>query len=201
MIKEYWKGGNMIYPVPAVMVSCGKENEIPNIITIAWTGTCCTNPPMAYISVRPERYSYKIIEETKSKVALVNKYVLLPFSLLSIGPKIDNVPMQKRRIAVERPSANLEPPFAFCKRPWNLPFKSSHVPSTVPMARLAIKSTGYSLFGILLTNALTPNPMVAKPNASNRAVLYFSFIPRLTKLPITEPDKMQPTFTIVPNIM
>ena len=68
MIKEYWKGGNMIYPVPAVMVSCGKECETPNIITIAWTGTCCTNPPMAYISVRPERYSYNIIKETKEFV-------------------------------------------------------------------------------------------------------------------------------------
>ena len=41
---------------------------VPNIITIAWTGTCCTNPPMVYISVRPERYSYKIIEETKEFV-------------------------------------------------------------------------------------------------------------------------------------
>ena len=56
MEKEYWKGGNMLYPVPAVMVSCQKENEKPNIITVAWCGTICTNPPMAYISVRPERY-------------------------------------------------------------------------------------------------------------------------------------------------
>lgn len=64
MIKEYWKGGNMVYPVPAVMVSCGEEGKIPNIITIAWTGTCCTNPPMAYISVRPERYSYDIIKNS-----------------------------------------------------------------------------------------------------------------------------------------
>ena len=63
-MKDYWKGGNMLYPVPAVMVSCGRKGEKPNIITIAWTGTICTNPPMLYISVRPERYSYNIIKET-----------------------------------------------------------------------------------------------------------------------------------------
>lgn len=68
MEKEYWKGGNMLYPVPAVMVSCQKENEKPNIITVAWCGTICTNPPMAYISVRPERYSYEIIKESKEFV-------------------------------------------------------------------------------------------------------------------------------------
>ena len=63
-MKEYWKGGNMLYPLPAVMVSCGRKDEKPNIITIAWTGTICTNPPMLYISVRPERHSYNIIKET-----------------------------------------------------------------------------------------------------------------------------------------
>ena len=64
MEKEVWKGGNMVYPLPAVMVSCGREGEKPNILTIGWTGTACTNPPMAYISVRPSRYSYDIIRET-----------------------------------------------------------------------------------------------------------------------------------------
>ena len=62
--KEFWKAGNMLYPLPAVMVSCGREGETPNIITVAWTGTICTNPAMVYISVRPERYSYDIIKET-----------------------------------------------------------------------------------------------------------------------------------------
>lgn len=64
MKKEIWKAGNMVYPLPAVMVSCGRRGERPNILTVAWTGTVCTNPPMAYISVRPERYSYDIIRET-----------------------------------------------------------------------------------------------------------------------------------------
>lgn len=62
--KEFWKAGNMLYPLPAVMVSCKRPEEIPNIITVAWTGTICTNPAMVYISVRPERYSYDIIKET-----------------------------------------------------------------------------------------------------------------------------------------
>ncbi|MBN2657833.1 MAG: flavin reductase family protein [Spirochaetales bacterium] len=61
MSKVQWKPGNMVYPVPAVMVSCGNAEEGFNIITVAWTGTICTNPPMVYISVRPERHSYDII--------------------------------------------------------------------------------------------------------------------------------------------
>ena len=54
-MKVNWKPGTMIYPLPAVMVTCGAIEEEYNIITIAWTGTICTNPPMCYISVRPER--------------------------------------------------------------------------------------------------------------------------------------------------
>ncbi|EET62161.1 flavin reductase-like protein [Marvinbryantia formatexigens DSM 14469] len=54
----------MLYPLPAVMVSCQKPGEKANIITVAWTGTVCTNPAMLYISVRPERYSYPILRET-----------------------------------------------------------------------------------------------------------------------------------------
>lgn len=64
MKKEIWKPGNMVYPLPAVMVSCGRRGERPNILTVAWTGTICTNPAMAYISVRPERFSYPIIRES-----------------------------------------------------------------------------------------------------------------------------------------
>lgn len=64
MAKQIWKPGNMLYPVPAVLVSCEKPGERPNIITVAWTGTVCTNPPVVYISVRPERYSYRIIRDT-----------------------------------------------------------------------------------------------------------------------------------------
>lgn len=64
MAKQSWKPGNMLYPLPAVMVSCQGNDEKPNIITVAWAGTVCTNPPMLSISVRPERYSYHLIEES-----------------------------------------------------------------------------------------------------------------------------------------
>ena len=62
--KQDWKPGNMIYPVPAVMVTAADREGNDNIITVAWTGTICTNPPMAYISLRPERYSYHMVKET-----------------------------------------------------------------------------------------------------------------------------------------
>ena len=58
----------MIYPLPAIMVSCGENKQEYNIITIAWTGTVCTNPPMCYISVRPSRHSYDIIKRTEDFV-------------------------------------------------------------------------------------------------------------------------------------
>ena len=63
MSKILWKPGTMIYPLPAVMVSCGSTPEEYNIVTISWTGTICTDPPMCYISVRPTRYSYGIIKK------------------------------------------------------------------------------------------------------------------------------------------
>lgn len=64
MSKELWKSGNMLYPLPVVMVSVADRDGRPNIITVAWAGTVCTNPPMLSISVRPERYSYPILKET-----------------------------------------------------------------------------------------------------------------------------------------
>lgn len=63
MSKMMWKPGTMVYPLPAIMVSCGSM-ERSNIITVAWTGTICTDPAMTYISIRPERYSYNMIKET-----------------------------------------------------------------------------------------------------------------------------------------
>ena len=64
MSRISWKPGNMIYPVPAVLVSCGTEEDGFNLITISWTGTICTNPPLCYISLRPERHSYELIKST-----------------------------------------------------------------------------------------------------------------------------------------
>lgn len=68
MAKQSWKPGNMLYPLPVVMVSVTDGNGQDNIITVAWAGTVCTNPPMVSISVRPERYSYHMLRETKEFV-------------------------------------------------------------------------------------------------------------------------------------
>lgn len=64
MSKKLWKPGNMLYPLPVVMVSMADKQGNNNIITIAWAGTICTNPPMVSISVRTERHSYPILKET-----------------------------------------------------------------------------------------------------------------------------------------
>ena len=57
MVKQVWMPGNMLYPLPVVMISVADKAGTPNIITVAWAGTICSNPPMVSISVRPERYS------------------------------------------------------------------------------------------------------------------------------------------------
>ena len=68
MAKQTWKPGNMLYPLPAVMVSVTDGEGNDNIITVAWAGTVCTNPPMVSISVRPTRFSYDMICKTKEFV-------------------------------------------------------------------------------------------------------------------------------------
>ena len=62
-MKQDWKPGTMIYPLPALWVSCGSTPEDYNLFTVAWAGTICTNPAMCYISVRPERHSYALIKQ------------------------------------------------------------------------------------------------------------------------------------------
>lgn len=64
MSRQVWKPGNMLYPLPAVLVSVADGGGNSNLFTVAWTGTVCSDPPMVSISVRPERYSYHMIEET-----------------------------------------------------------------------------------------------------------------------------------------
>ena len=64
MAKETWKPGNMLYPLPVVMVSSKAEGYKPNIITVAWAGTICSDPVMVSISVRKERYSHEIISKS-----------------------------------------------------------------------------------------------------------------------------------------
>jgi flavin reductase (DIM6/NTAB) family NADH-FMN oxidoreductase RutF len=76
MSKLIWKPGTMIYPVPAVMVSCGSTSDEYNIITVSWTGTICTDPAMCYISVRPSRHSYGIIKKNGNYVINLTTRVL-----------------------------------------------------------------------------------------------------------------------------
>jgi len=63
-MKQDWKPGTMIYPLPAALISCGSSPDEHNIITVSWVGTICSDPPMCYISIRPSRHSYEIIKRT-----------------------------------------------------------------------------------------------------------------------------------------
>lgn len=91
MSKTMWKSGTFLYPIPAVMVSCGTM-EKSNIITVAWTGIINTNPAMVYISVRPTRYSYKLIKVSKEFVInLTNEDLVYATDWCGVktGSKID----------------------------------------------------------------------------------------------------------------
>ncbi len=102
MSKEYWKPGNMLYPVPAVMVSCGREGEKPNIITVAWAGTICSDPPMVSISVRRERYSYEIIRETGEFVInLVNRELVRAADYCGVKSGRDVDKFQEMRLTAQ----------------------------------------------------------------------------------------------------
>lgn len=82
MEKTIWKPGNMLYPVPAVMVTCGRytgpeDEKNCNVLTVAWTGTVCSDPAMTYISVRPERHSYSMLKENGEFVINLTSQTLL----------------------------------------------------------------------------------------------------------------------------
>lgn len=92
MAKVEWKPGTFLYPLPAVMVSCGNIMEESNIITVAWTGIANTNPAMVYISIKPERYSYHIIKQTGEFVInLTNKNLVRAVDWCGVktGAKVD----------------------------------------------------------------------------------------------------------------
>jgi flavin reductase (DIM6/NTAB) family NADH-FMN oxidoreductase RutF len=120
MSKQVWRAGNMLYPVPAVMVSCKREGEKPNIITVAWAGTVCSDPAMVSISVRKERYSYDIIKETNEFVInLTNKDICRAADFCGVrsGRDVDKfkemnlTPQQSQKIAapgIEESPVNIE---------------------------------------------------------------------------------------------
>lgn len=122
MSKQFWKPGNMLYPVPAVMVSCQREGEKPNIITVAWAGTVCTSPAMVSISVRPERYSYEIIRETKEFVInLVTKELVYATDYCGVKSGKDTDKFTKAKLStckmehVKAPGINESPVCIECK--------------------------------------------------------------------------------------
>ena len=69
--KQTWRAGNMLYPVPAVMVSCARKGEKPNIITVAWAGTVCSDPAMVSISVRKRENSLLILQQESLREPLI----------------------------------------------------------------------------------------------------------------------------------
>ena len=126
MSKQYWQGGNMLYPVPAVMVSLGREGERPNIITVAWAGTVCSAPPMVSISVRKERYSYDILKETGEFVInLVTKDLAFATDYCGVksGRDVDKFSQMK---LTQLPSKYIQAP-GIAESPLNLECKVTQV--------------------------------------------------------------------------
>lgn len=120
--KQTWKPGNMLYPVPAVMVSCGRADEKPNIITVAWAGTINSDPVMLSISVRKERYSHAIISETGEFVVnLVNESLVRACDYCGVrsGKDVDKFAEMKLSVVavegVEAPAIAQSPVNIACK--------------------------------------------------------------------------------------
>lgn len=108
--KQVWKAGNMLNPTPAVMVSCQREGEKANIITLAWAGTICSDPAMVSVSIRPERHSYDIIKETGEFVInLVNEELTFATDYCGVksGAKVDKY---KEMNLTELPSSKIKAP-------------------------------------------------------------------------------------------
>ena len=110
MAKQHWKPGNMLYPVPAVMVSCQREGEKPNIITTAWCGTTGSTPATLYVSIRPERYSYNIIKETGEFVVnLVTKDLVFATDYCGVKSGRDTDKYKEMKLT-PLPSQNIKAP-------------------------------------------------------------------------------------------
>lgn len=126
MGKQHWRGGNMLYPVPAVMVSCARLDEKPNIITVAWAGTVCSAPAMLSISVRRERYSYDIIKETGNFVVnLVDKDLVYATDYCGIKSGRDTDKFEAMKLT-PLPSQHISAP-GIAESPVNLECKVTQV--------------------------------------------------------------------------
>lgn len=116
----------MLYPVPAVMVSCARPGEKPNIITVAWAGTICSSPAMLSISVRKERYSYDIIKETGNFVVnLVNRDLVFATDYCGVRSGRDTDKYQEMKLT-PLPSQHVDAP-GIAESPVNLECKVTQV--------------------------------------------------------------------------
>ena len=126
MAKQSFKPGNMLYPLPAVMISCQRPGEKANIITVAWAGTVCSSPAMVSISVRKERHSYEILKETREFVINLATKVLvfaLDFCGVRSGKTVDKF---KEMHLEELPSQKVRTP-GIAQSPVNIECKVTEV--------------------------------------------------------------------------
>ena len=127
--KSLWPPGNMLYPLPVVMASCGRPGEKPNIITVAWAGTVCSSPAMVSISVRKERYSYQIIKETGAFVInLVTKDLVFAADHCGVRSGRDEDKFKEMGLTPQ-PSRKVAPP-GILESPVNIECK---VDQTIPL--------------------------------------------------------------------
>ena len=120
MAKQIWRAGNMLYPVPVVMVSCADAAGEHDIVTIAWAGTVCSDPAMVSISVRPERFSHHIIKESGEFVInLVGRDLVRACDWCGVksGRDVDKFEMQGLTAA---PASKLEFAPAIAESPVNI---------------------------------------------------------------------------------
>ncbi len=159
MAKQHWKPGNMLYPVPAVMVSCGRREETPNIITVAWAGTVCSAPAMLSISVRPERYSYDIIRETGEFVVnLVTKDLVFATDYCGVksGREVDKykemklTPLASQKVAA--PGIAESPVNIECRVVQELPL-GSHTMFVAEVVNVTVEDSYLNEFGKLELNS------------------------------------------------
>ena len=147
--KVHWQSGNMLYPLPAVMVSCQRPDEKPNIITVAWTGTVCTNPAMVYISVRPSRYSYDIIKETGEFVInLTNEQLVRATDYCGVKSGRDVDKFQEMHLTPQ-PSQHINAP-GISESPVNIECKVEEIKELGSHHMFLAKVVGVSVDGQLL---------------------------------------------------
>jgi len=116
MAKTTWKPGNLLYPLPAVMVSCGTNADDYNIITISWTGTINTDPPMVSISVRKERHSFNIINKSGEFVInLTTKELAKAADWCGVKSGRDHNKFKEMKLTAEKAYQNKSP--ADCRIP------------------------------------------------------------------------------------